>query len=346
VSTDRTDERDLAARLLDIINASWMTRAASVTVQLGLPDLLESGGRSLDELTATLQCDRRALHQFLRALCSLDICREAADGRFEITPMGRLLGSHSEYSVRSWAAYWGESASPMWSYLLESVKSGTGVRERLTGKPGFEHLQNDASAAQTFNAAMVELTRLMASQAAQAYDFGSKRVADIGGGYGELLAAVLEAHPTCRGLLFDMEHAIAAARARFAARGLAGRCEFETGDFFASVPAGLDVYMLKSVIHDWNDERGRAILASCRRAMLPSSRLLLIERSMPERMEPTREHRALARSDLHMRVALGAQERTEAEFMRLLRSADLEVTRSWPIAAGYTFIEAQIRSPR
>jgi hypothetical protein len=139
-----------------------------------------------------------------------------------------------------------------------------------------------------------------------------------------------------------MEHAIAAARTRFAARGLAARCDFETGDFFASVPAGLDVYMLKSVIHDWNDERGRTILASCRRAMLPSSRLLLIERVVPERMEPTREHRALARSDLHMRVALGAHERTAAGFVKLLRSAGLEETRSWPGGAGYTFIEAQL----
>jgi ubiquinone/menaquinone biosynthesis C-methylase UbiE len=342
VITDSTDERELAARLLDIVNASWMSHAAAVTVQLGLPDLLESGSRSLDDLATTLACDRHALHQFLRALCSLDICREGSDGQFAITPMGRLLGSHAEYSVRSWTTYWGESASPLWTHLLECVKSGTGVRERITGKPGFEHLQSNALAAQTFNAAMVELTRLMAGQAAHAYDFAGKRVADIGGGYGELLAAVLEAHPSCRGLLFDMEHAIAAARTRFAARGLAARCDFETGDFFASVPAGLDVYMLKSVIHDWNDERGRTILASCRRAMLPSSRLLLIERVVPERMEPTREHRALARSDLHMRVALGAHERTAAGFVKLLRSAGLDETRSWPGGAGYTFIEAQL----
>jgi hypothetical protein len=138
-----------------------------------------------------------------------------------------------------------------------------------------------------------------------------------------------------------MEHAIADAHRHFTQRGLADRCEFLSGDFFESVPAGADVYLLKNVIHDWNDERARAILRTCRRAMSPGSRLLLLERCIPARMQPTPEHRALARSDLNMRVMLGAQERTEAEFAELLHAAGFGSIRVWPTGSAFTYLETE-----
>jgi ubiquinone/menaquinone biosynthesis C-methylase UbiE len=333
-------DKQQAQRLLEMINGSWMSRAVHVAAKIGLADALAGGAKSCAEIAKLTDCNERALHQFLRGLCSINICKEREDGAFEITTMGRMLGKNASPSLYSWATYWGESGWPAWMQLYDAVKTGVGVRERMSGGANFNHLQRDPRGAEIFNNAMLELTRLMAADSARAYDFSGKRVGDIGGGYGELLASILEAHPTARGLLFDMEHAIPDAQRHFASRGLADRCEFVVGDFVASVPSGLEVYVLKSVIHDWNDERARTILETCRRAMTAQSKLLLLERLMPEKIETTREHQALARSDLHMLVVLGAHERTEAEFTALLRSAGFGDIRCLPAAAGYWYLEA------
>jgi ubiquinone/menaquinone biosynthesis C-methylase UbiE len=164
---------------------------------------------------------------------------------------------------------------------------------------------------------------------------------DVGGGYGELLAQILAAYPTAQGVLFDMPHAISRARDHLAGRGLAERCEFLSGDFFASVPGGADLYVLKTVIHDWPDDRARDILRTCLRAMAPGARLLVIERLMPERLEPSAENRGLARVDLHMLVALGAQERTLAQMLELLNSAGFRQVRRIGTPSEFQILEAQ-----
>ena len=197
-----------------------------------------------------------------------------------------------------------------------------------TGTEGFQHLENDPEAAGTFNQALVELTRLTASNVVRAYDFSSVRhIVDVGGGYGELLSAILAANSSARGTLFDRPHAIEGARRHLEQAQLSDRCEFVAGDFFQSVPRGADAYVLKSVIHDWNDEKSGEILRNCRDAMGPGARLLLVERVLPMRWETSAAHQSTARSDLTMLVALAAQERTEDEFRKLLDSAGFELTR-------------------
>jgi ubiquinone/menaquinone biosynthesis C-methylase UbiE len=188
---------------------------------------------------------------------------------------------------------------------------------------------------------MVDLTRLAASDIVRAYDFSGKEVMDVGGGYGELLAQILISNPDTQGVLFDMPHAISKAREHLAGRGLDGRCEFVAGDFFAGVPSGSDLYLMKTVIHDWPDEKAQVILHNCRRSMAPGSRLLIIERLMPERLVPCEEHRALARVDLHMLVALGAQERTLKEMLTLLGSAGFESVRQIETDGEFQILEAQ-----
>jgi len=222
------------------------------------------------------------------------------------------------------------------------VRTGQSARELIVGTPGFTHLDQNPEAAAIFNQAMVELTRLAALEVVKAYDFSGKKVMDVGGGYGELLAQVLIAYPTATGVLFDMAHAIRGARDAFAERGLAARCEFVAGDFFDSIPAGADVYMMKSVIHDWPDDRAVAILRTCRRAMRPDSRLLLVERIMHARLAPSAQSESLARSDLHMLVALGAQERAPAEFETLLRAAGLGTLRLIDTGGDYQILEGAV----
>ncbi|MEJ0005294.1 MAG: methyltransferase [Steroidobacteraceae bacterium] len=330
-----------ARRLLDLINGSWVAQACYVTARLGIADLLAAGPRTAEDLAAATASHAPALRRLLGALGSVDICRQREDGSFEMTRMGAQLGTDVPCSMRAWALQWGGEAWQIWANLLHSVKTGQSARALITGNSGFEHLERDPDAAKIFNQAMVDLTRLAASDIARAYDFSAQRVMDVGGGYGELLAQILTVYPTAHGLLFDMPHAIARARDHLAHRGLDGRCEFVSGDFFASVPPGADVYVMKTVIHDWPDDKARDILRSCHRAMTPRARVLIIERLMPERLEPSEENRALARVDLHMLVALGAQERTLNEMLALLGSAGFDTVRRIDTNSEFQILEAQ-----
>lgn len=335
------DDPALAGELLRLINGSWIAQACYVTARLGIADLLASGPRTAEDLAAATGTHAPSLHRLLNALGSIDICRLRADGSFEMTPMGALLRKDAPTSMRAWALHWGGSSWPVWANLLHSVRTGESARALITGTPGFSHLDRDPEAAAIFNRAMADLTRLGAIGVARAYDFAGKRVMDVGGGYGELLAQILTTHPTASGVLFDMAHAIEQARGHFAARALGERCEFITGDFFASVPSGTDIYVLKSVIHDWADDRAKVILQTCRRAMHSGARLLVVERLMPEQFEPSAANEALARSDLHMLVALGAQERTQEQMQALLSSVDLTTLRVLDSGSGYQIVEAR-----
>jgi ubiquinone/menaquinone biosynthesis C-methylase UbiE len=330
-----------ARRLLDLINGSWVAQACYVAARLGIPDLLAAGPRTAEDLAAATQSNAAALGRLLGALGSVDICRQREDGSFEMTQLGALLRADVPCSMRAWALQWGGEAWQVWANLLHSIKTGRSARALATGDEGFGHLDRDPQAAQIFNQAMVDLTGLAALDIAQAYDFSTHRIVDVGGGYGALLAQILVANPGASGVLFDMPHAISRAREYLAGRGVAERCEFMVGDFFASVPSGADLYLLKTVIHDWPDDKAREILRCCRRAMGPGARLLIIERLMPERLVPSAENRALARVDLHMLVALGAQERTLAQMLSLLQAVDLKPLRQIPTGSEFQILEAQ-----
>lgn len=331
---------DLAGKLRQIIDGMWMTQATYVVAELRVPDLLATGPKSADELARATECHTPSLRRLMRALVTLELCKEREDGSFELTPMGSLLRSDAEDSVRSWAIFRGKYHWSTWGNLLYSVKTGESARQLLTGTEGFEHLERDPERAAVFNRAMVELTRLVSREVARTYDFsGIRRIVDVGGGHGELLAAILAAYPQMRGVLFDLAHAIETARQHLEQAGVAERCELATGSFFESVPGGSDAYLLKSVIHDWNDERSIAILKTCREAMAPGAKLLLVERIMPERIEASPPHQSVAQSDLNMLVGPGGRERTEAEFRALLSSAGFRLVRILPTGPNSGIIE-------
>ena len=330
-----------ASRLLEIVNGSWMTQATRVAAELGLPDLIAEGRRTADDLASATHTHAPSLHRLLRALVTLDICGERPDGTFELTPMGELLRTDAEGSLRSWTIYWGREVWAEWARLLDSVTTGRSARELVSGKAHFDPLRDDPARAAIFNSAMAELTRLTTRSIVTGYDFSAtSRIVDVGGGYGELLAAVLAANPTVKGVLFDLPHAIEKARPYLEKCGVANRCTLLSGNFFEELPADADAYMLKNVLHDWDDEHSHDILATCRRAMTGSSKLLVIERLVPEVMEPKPEHRLLARADLHMLVAHAALERSESQFRELLGAAGFTTSRVMPLAMGNSLIEA------
>jgi hypothetical protein len=336
---------DLAQDLMESVHSSWIAQAAYVAAELGVADLLADGPRSSDELAEAAQAHGPSLHRLLRALVTLDVVRQLDDGRFKLGSRGSVLRTDEPGSLRHWIMWWGGQLWPVWGNLLYSVRTGKSARAMLTGTEGFDHLARDPRAAGVFNKGLAELTTLAAQSVVAAYDFSPLRhVVDIGGGYGQLLVAILRAHPGARGTLFELPHAIDGARAFLAQAGVADRCELVAGDFFQSVPAGADAYLLKSVIHDWNDERARAILQTCRRAMTAAgARLLLAERVMPERFGSSAQHRALARTDLSMLVTHAAAERSEADFRALLDASGYYVTRIVPGDLAFSVIEAMPR---
>jgi hypothetical protein len=215
-----------------------------------------------------------------------------------------------------------------WEFLVDCVRTGQPAPKLLGEKETFEAMAADPEGAAIFYQAMVETTRQAAGALIKAYDFsGVRSLVDVGGGYGVLLAAILAAYPEMRGKDFDLPHCQEGATRLLAESGVDGRAEFVAGSFFESVPAGADAYILKSVIHDWDDERSLAIFKNCRAAMKNGARLLIIEPTVPERVGSSSHDGVIIGSDLNMLVMAGGRERTEAEFRALLEASGLRVAR-------------------
>ena len=316
-------------------------RRCHAAAALGVADALAAGPMQSADVAAKLGVHPGALHRLLRALCVLELCRHEEDGRFGLTELGSTLRSDAPDSVRSWALLWGgEMMWRPWGHLSECVRTGVMAPKLLDGvETPFEYMAAHPEEDAIFNRSMQELTRGIAGALAASYDFsGARTVVDVGGGYGALLPPLLHRYPQLHGRVFDLARCGEGARRLIADESLAERCDFVAGDFFHSVPAGADLYLLKSVIHDWDDARSRTILANVRGAMGERSRLLLLEWPVPERVGPA--DAGIIGTDLNMLVMVGGQERTEREYGELLDSAGLRVARVLPTPAGMAVFEA------
>jgi len=307
---------------------------------LGIPDQLRAGPRGSDELSAASAAHAPSLRRLLRALASLGVLVEAEDNRFALTPMGELLCSDVPGSLRAAVLlYGGRRQWTAWAQLFESVKTGKTAFPLRSADKFAEMAARDPAGAAVFNEAMEALTGPVQASVTAAYDFSQARtVVDVGGGYGSLLASILTANPTLRGVLFEIAPVIEAARGRLAAARLSERCDLVAGDAFDAVPAGGDIYVIKWVLHDWDDELSIRILANCRRAMQADARLLIVERVLPARAAADAASAFL--SDLNMLLLSGGVERTEPEYRALLAAAGFALRRVVPIAAPHHLLEA------
>lgn len=331
------------AKLRELIVSAWKTQAIRVAAELELADLLAAQPHTADDLAKVTGTNPSALRQLLRALCSLDLCAEVDSGKFALTETGALLSKNSPRSLHQWATWFGSHGWPLYAELTHSVKTGNSARSLLRGTRGFEHLEQDSAEADTFHRALVELTQLTSDDIARSYDFsGVAQLVDVGGGHGELIRAILAANPSLQGTVFERPHAIQGAQAHLERSGVINRCSFETGDFFTALPVGADAYVLKSVLHDWDDRDCVRILKCCATAMVPKARLLIIEQLMPARIQPSAGHRALCAGDLHMLVAHGSHERDQPEFTRLLETAGFKLVRVIETLTQFSVIEAQL----
>lgn len=338
-------QRVAVGQLVDLIGGNWATQAIGVAARLGLADHVASGVDQVGELARACDCNESALLRLLRGLAALGILQLGEDGRCSLTTTGELLRRDAALSLNSHAQWWSQQAWNVWSDLFGSVRTGKSARQRALGQRGFDHLEGDPESARLFHRSMAELTRLVAIELANSPALpDSGVVIDLGGGHGELLAEVLRARPRLRGVLFDLDHAIAGAQAHLQAAGVAERVIVRTGDFFEALPQPVDVVLLKSVLHDWNDEDAIRILRRARDALTIDGRVLVIERVMPRPIEDCPAHRTTARSDLNMLVGLGGRERTDEDYDALLSAAGLSRRRTLPAAAAFSVIEAQVQT--
>ncbi|MBL8482675.1 MAG: hypothetical protein JNJ60_10790 [Rhodocyclaceae bacterium] len=335
------DRRSEPAALIDLIGACWTTQALYVAADLGLADLLAQQPASAEQLAACTRSHPDALRRLLRALVSLGLCAEGADGLYALTPAGQPLRKDVPASLHALAIWWGRYCWPEMQGLGESVRTGASARTLANGGGAYARLAQDGDAAAVFHRAMRSRTRLMAQALARRLDVSDCRcVLDLGGGEGELIAALLLAHPHLRGMLLDRPHALCGAKTFLAQLGLEARCELLAGDFFVSVPPGADLVVLKSVLHNWDDDQAARILANCWLALRPGARLLVIERVLPPRMHSSGACRAAMRADLNMLVGPGGRERDEHEFRALLQCAGLAVQTLLPLDAELSVITA------
>ena len=331
------EERAAATTVLRMIWGLHISRAIYLAADLGLADLLADGEQSASALAKTTQADEPSLNRVLRLLAALGVLTEPAPGSFGLTVLGERLRSDVPASMRNWAMLADTIGFAAHEPIVEAVRTGQSGAELTYGSRTMERLGDDPRRAARFDAAMSERTAAFAPSVAAAWDFGGmRRVADIGGGQGTLLAAILHRHEHLRGLLFERPDAADRAAHQFRKTGLADRCEIVSGDFFAGVPGGADAYILANVLHDWEDGRCVQILQACRRAMGTGGRVLIVERLIPD--EPADAVPVLL-SDLNMLLVTGGQERTNAEYGRLLTAAGLRPGQIQPVAAPYGIIE-------
>jgi O-methyltransferase domain/Dimerisation domain len=331
------EERAAAAAVFQMISGIHISRAVYVVAELGIADLLAGGPMTAAQLARATQAHEPSLYRVLRLLASLGVLTELDDRSFGLTVLGERLRSDVPASMRSFARLTDVSGLQPFEPIIEVVKTGRSGHDIVYGMGPFEFLAAHPERSQKLQAALSERTAAFARSVAAGYDFSPMRtVADIGGGNGTLLAAILQAHGHLRGILFDVPPVVAGAAEVLRAAGVADRCDIVPGDFFQGVPDGADAYLLANVVHDWDDASSVRILGACRQSAADDGRVLLIERLIPDR--PADAVPALL-SDLNMLVITGGRERTTAEYDQLLAQAGLNRTQVRPVAPPYSVIE-------
>ena len=265
--------------LATIIRAFQQSRAVTAAAELGIADLLRSGARSVDDLAQASGSDAAALYRLLRALAAIGVFDEQPDRHFALRPMGEYLRTDHPLSLDPAARMFGAAYEwRAWGELTSSVRTGRTAAVIALDTDVWEYRRRHPEESETFDATMTTFASALSPNLIEAYDFGRHEViADIGGGTGASLAAILQECPAARGVLFDQPHVVAGAPELLAEQGVADRVRVEAGDFFASVPNGADAYVLRRILHDWPDEEAIAILRVVRRAMGPSSRLIVVD---------------------------------------------------------------------
>jgi hypothetical protein len=332
------------SQLVDMAMSYHRSRALAAAARLEVADKIGDGNAGIAELAAACHADESALYRLMRALAGLGVVKELEPRRFALTEFGKPLRKDSPQSSWAGVIFWADLLADSWAHLTDCVRTGQGAAA-LRPEIG-ARWQQDAEVQSAFRAVMGTSPAQNYLPIARAWDFSrTSVVADLGGGGGALLEAILEISPSTRGLLVDRADSIEAARPRFASGPASGRCDLIAADLTQGVPAGADVYILKHVLHGYSDAQSIDILRHCRAALPPQGRVLIVEFVLPDvidHADPDLERRLL--SDLNMLAVTQGRERSEREWKDLLRAADLLFERTTPVISDLvSIIEATSR---
>jgi hypothetical protein len=320
------DPASLHKKMMQLLSSLWVTHAIGSFARLGLADAMEAGADSADAIAAPRGLVADRVYRLLRALSTCGIVTEAAGGKFALTPLGRMLTSNSPSSMRTSAALLTDYHAEIWANLDGALKGGVAF-EQINGEPLFSWLSSNPEEGARFQRMMVEVHAPETPAIVAAYDFSQfGHIVDVGGGHGMLLSAIVAAHPGVRGTLFDLPEGVDAAK-----RGEGGPLPgvtFTAGDVFESVPEGADAYLFRHLLHDYDDEDCLRMLKNVRRAMKPTSRVLVLEKTVPTDDTPG-PGRWL---DLHVMLLTGGRERTVPQYQALFDRAGLKLARVLPTA--------------
>lgn len=312
-------------RMFQMIAGFWLSCAIYVAAKLSIPDLLAKNPKTATQLAAETNTHAPSLYRLLRTLASVDIFSENDQGEFELTPFGSLLRDDMPGSLRPVAIMNLEHHYSAWGNLLQAVKTGEPAFDNLHRMSIWEYYEAHPEGGANFNRSMAGITQGILRSVLPAYDFTQfPLIVDVGGGNGALLCAILKTAVNSKGIVYDFEgYTKDQASKLIKENNLTERCSFEPGDFFKSVPAGASAYLMKSVLHDWDDEHSRRILDNLQKAMPAGSKLLIIDRVIPEDNLP---HPGKF-MDLNMLVMTGGRERTATEWKKLVEQSGLKLSR-------------------
>ncbi|WP_084505388.1 methyltransferase [Nocardia harenae] len=329
-------------RLMNMMFGTICSQVVGTAARLGLADQLGDDELGYRELAARTGTHPGALARLLRALAALGILVETAPGTFRLGEAGRPLRTDVPDSQAAAVLLFTDPALlDSWKLTEQAVRTGEPTFEGLYGTDFFGFLATQPELSERFNATMRQVSLPIAQLVPVSYDFTRHRtVLDIGGGDGTLLAQILKGARSVQGIVFDSPSGVAEAETTLTAAGAADRCRIEAGDFFAAVPDGADLYVLKNILHDWDDERCGTILANCRKAVPADGRLLIVESVLPEVIDTADPAPYL--TDISMLVNMGGQERTRDEYETLCREAGFAVIAVHPTVfpTSYSLIEA------
>jgi hypothetical protein len=337
--TEHTEAPPPHAVVLQMLTGMWVSQILSAVAQLGVPDLIAAGTRSVDHLAEECGADASALHRLLRAAATVGLVVETKPGDFALTPLGETLRANTPGTLRDFII--AETAPGHWlpwGRLVEAVKSGGSMTKETLGLDPWDYYAVNAEEGRCFARGMSNLSTIASADVARVYDPGdAKRIVDVGGSEGVLLRGILGRAPNARGVLFDRADVIEGARAAVSNSGMADRIELVSGDFFNDMPAGGDLYLLKSILHDWPDDKCEEIVRSVHRGAAEGSRLVVVEGLLPDTAQPS----PVTLMDMNMLVMLGGRERTAGEYTALLKRCGYEVERVIPTGGMFGVIEAK-----
>jgi O-methyltransferase domain len=340
MSTDtRSSHNPPDAALVQLVFGKCISMAISVVAKLRVADLLADGPKTLADLAIRTKTHAPSLYRILRTLAAVGVFAEQVDGRFALTPISEYLRTGVKGSLRGMADFLGSDWNwRAWGHLLETVQTGRTAFDSVFGEPVFDYLGKHPDESAVFNEGMTGFSSNIAPAVAEAYNFAAfNTVIEVGGGHGVLLNTILQAYEGVNGIVFDSPHVVVGADDAIGKAGLTGRCRVVGGDFFQSVPAGGDAYLMKHIIHDWPDDRATTILRNCRKGVNPGGRLLLVELVIA----PGNAADLGKVVDLEMLAIASGRERTEVEYRQLLAGAGWRLTRVLPTNSPTQIVEAE-----